>query len=324
MSVIQVFGPASGGDVTSCYNFVFLIERRQFEGQAAQFARRALAAMQKRRFWLRVSIKVNVFALEIDHDFGSTNTTTGRGLNYPYQEVIDFAKSHGAPWAHCVGLGCWDLRGGTGSGGGGVFAASTAGNDDSVFVHEMGHAVAGLADEYQTGSGVWQGAEPVAPNMTANRDLATCKWRALVTHTTPWPTRLNNGLSQDRPKNPDGTFADLEKVLGLFEGGHGGYVRGVFRPTNASCIMYLQVGDYCPVCEEAMVRTILAKAGVVPVPPPPPALVNIGLHPDAGSTVIKAIDASYHGLAVVWQGRTFLRGSADQLAFVETHPLLLV
>jgi hypothetical protein len=83
-------------------------------------------------------------------------------------------------------------------GGGGIynlFCTFTTDNQWSeyIFVHEFGHAFAGLADEYYTSSTAYnefypRGIEPVEPNITALLDPAAPKWRDLVTPATPLPT----------------------------------------------------------------------------------------------------------------------------------------
>src|SRR4029077_14525266 len=64
-----------------------------------------------------------------------------------------------------------------------------------VFVHEFGHHIAGLADEYYTSDVAYLPAsdrvEPWEPNVTALLDPAAFKWRDLVEAATPlltpWP-----------------------------------------------------------------------------------------------------------------------------------------
>lgn len=83
-------------------------------------------------------------------------------------------------------------------GGGGIhnqFCTFTTGNQFSeyVFLHELGHAFAGLADEYYTASVAYndfypRGIEPVEPNITALLDPGALKWGELVTPGTPVPT----------------------------------------------------------------------------------------------------------------------------------------
>ena len=82
-------------------------------------------------------------------------------------------------------------------GGGGIFDLySTVAADSAwapyIFVHEFGHHLAGLADEYYTSDVAYLPAaervEPWEPNATALLDPAKLKWRDLVTPGTPLPT----------------------------------------------------------------------------------------------------------------------------------------
>jgi hypothetical protein len=83
-------------------------------------------------------------------------------------------------------------------GGGGIYnwyAAATVDNEltGNVFLHEFGHAFAGLADEYYASTVAYNdfyppGVEPAAPNITALLDPAHLKWAHLVAPGTPLPT----------------------------------------------------------------------------------------------------------------------------------------
>ena len=75
-------------------------------------------------------------------------------------------------------------------GGGGIFGLySTVAADSAwapyLFVHEFGHHIAGLADEYYTSDVAYLPAtdriEPWEPNVTALQDPATLKWKDAVT-----------------------------------------------------------------------------------------------------------------------------------------------
>src|SRR5207248_7190190 len=85
-------------------------------------------------------------------------------------------------------------------GGGGIYNLySTVAADSAwaayIFVHEFGHHLAGLADEYYTSDVAYlppvQKVEPWEPNVTALLDPLTLKWRDLVVPgtllPTPWP-----------------------------------------------------------------------------------------------------------------------------------------
>ena len=82
-------------------------------------------------------------------------------------------------------------------GGGGIFGLYSTVAADSlwapyIFVHEFGHHLAGLADEYYTSDVAYlppaDRVEPWEPNVTALLDPATLKWKDLVEPGTPLPT----------------------------------------------------------------------------------------------------------------------------------------
>ncbi|HEV3217075.1 MAG TPA: M64 family metallopeptidase [Vicinamibacterales bacterium] len=132
-------------------------------------------------------------------------------------------------------------------GGGGIFnLQSTVAVDnplaERVFVHEFGHNLAGLGDEY-TGNVTYETSaaerpEPWEPNLTALKNPAALKWRDLVEAGTPIPTPPS--------------FAGR---VGAFEGG--GYVEhGLYRP-EAACIMGSTGAlGFCRVCQRAINRAI--------------------------------------------------------------------
>ena len=84
-------------------------------------------------------------------------------------------------------------------GGGGIYkwqSVFTAGSPyrDYVFLHEFGHAFAGLGDEYYTSDVSYedfypQGIEPLDPNVTALLDPANLKWKDLISPGIEIPTR---------------------------------------------------------------------------------------------------------------------------------------
>src|SRR5204862_6821088 len=82
-------------------------------------------------------------------------------------------------------------------GGGGIFGLYSTVAADSVwapyiFVHEYGHHIAGLADEYYTSDVAYLPAEdrvePWEPYVIALIDTANLKWKDLVASGTPLPT----------------------------------------------------------------------------------------------------------------------------------------
>jgi hypothetical protein len=175
-------------------------------------------------------------------------------------------------------------------GGGGIFGLYSTVAADSlwspyVFVHEFGHHFAGLADEYFTSDTAYVPSEsrnePWEPNVTALKDPAALKWKALVTPGTPVPTpwrkeefELYSGnvqkerrriRSERRPESEmDALFtrekAEVSRILGtdVYSGKVGAFEgamyesRGYYRPQE-DCIMFArdQV-PFCRVCQAAI------------------------------------------------------------------------
>jgi hypothetical protein len=180
-------------------------------------------------------------------------------------------------------------------GGGGIYGLySTVAADNLwapyIFVHEFGHHLAGLADEYFTSDVAYLPAdadrvEPWEPNVTALLNVATLKWKDLVEPGTPLPTpwskeeyereqkegqkRRRELRATNRPESElDALFRkELErdtallgggafsKKVGAFEGAN--YeAKGYYRP-QADCIMFSrdQV-PFCAVCRRALEQTL--------------------------------------------------------------------
>ena len=175
-------------------------------------------------------------------------------------------------------------------GGGGIFGLySTVAADSAwapyIFIHEFGHHIAALADEYYTSDVAYLPAadrvEPWEPNATALLDPAALKWRDLVKPGTPLPTpwpkeeferytkdiqqRRREIRAQNRPEREmDALFREEQRrdtevlntgphagVVGAFEGAN--YeARGFYRP-QADCIMFTRDEvPFCAVCRRAI------------------------------------------------------------------------
>ncbi|MDB4584155.1 M64 family metallo-endopeptidase, partial [Draconibacterium sp.] len=147
-----------------------------------------------------------------------------------------------------------------GGAGGTIATASVHGGDwVDVILHELGHSLFGLADEYDYWAGCGTdtdrdaapGGEPTEPNVTANSGISGLKWAHLVdTLTTPIPTM----------ENPDCTTCDGranvlgdDSIIGLYEGAKY-YHCGRYRPAY-DCKMRntTSAGNpFCRVCAEAV------------------------------------------------------------------------
>ena len=174
-------------------------------------------------------------------------------------------------------------------GGGGIYNLYTTVAADNKFseyimVHEMGHHLAGLADEYYTSSVAYEQqpvtVEPWEPNITALKDPSNIKWKAEVTPGTPLPTPWNKKAFDDydykvqhrrdslrnanvpeevvealftEQMNTENSYFAEEKyrdAVGAFEGA--GYLQyGLYRP-QADCIMFTRNRHFCKVCQRAI------------------------------------------------------------------------
>ena len=112
-----------------------------------------------------------------------------------------------------------------------------------VFVHEFGHGLAGLADEYGNDD-TYQNmyptdVEPWEANLTTLVNFES-KWKNLVEPGTPIPT-------------PSGD--KFKDKIGVFEGG--GYVaKGVYRPTDNSIMNSFSSNEFNQVCKDALQKVI--------------------------------------------------------------------
>lgn len=179
-------------------------------------------------------------------------------------------------------------------GGGGIFnlwATCSADTSvaDYVFVHELGHSIGALADEYYSSSVSYEeftppGSEPWEPNVTALLDPSKLKWREFVAADTPLPTpwqkasydALDLKFQERRAELAKGSddaanealFAEITRVTGpllaseAFAGRVGAFegaayeTRGLYRPT-ADCIMFTRnPKSFCTVCERALSRVL--------------------------------------------------------------------
>jgi len=179
-------------------------------------------------------------------------------------------------------------------GGGGIYNLYSTVAADSlwapyIFVHEFGHHLAGLADEYYTSDVAYLPpsgeVDPWEPNVTALLDPLKLKWRDLVSPGTPLPTpwpkdefesmqkerqeRRRALRAANRPEREmnalfteelarDTALLDspaLKGKVGAFEGAN--YEeKGYYRP-QSDCIMFTRddVG-FCAVCRRALQETL--------------------------------------------------------------------
>lgn len=133
-------------------------------------------------------------------------------------------------------------------GGGGIYnyySISTINNVSSRFVmnHEFGHAMAGLADEYEGGVTYDQCTKPLTepwqPNITSLVNFDN-KWADLIRKKTPVPTPATKKFAQK---------------TGVFEGAN--YCRSYYyRPAMDCTMRSVSEDNFCKVCTRAIIQML--------------------------------------------------------------------
>jgi hypothetical protein len=174
-------------------------------------------------------------------------------------------------------------------GGGGIYNLYTTVSSDNMFasyimIHELGHHMAALADEYYASSVAYEAPnlkyEPWETNITTITERNNLKWKDLVDASTPLPTPWNkesfdayeNSVQKTRDSlrtmhaqenimedlftkelHKESMLFDLERFkneVGAFEGA--GYAaKGMYRP-QLDCIMFTRNMHYCKVCRRSL------------------------------------------------------------------------
>ena len=183
-----------------------------------------------------------------------------RGMSVNEGAVIDVVKGFIPQWHCIIVLANSPIYGGT---GGQVAKSSVASGWQDIMIHEMGHSLFGLADEYESLLGCGQDTdrnewpsflgirfEAAEPNITIETNRGGLKWRDLVDSSTPIPTTTNADCTLCDPQPspvPSGT-------VGTFEGA-GTYHCKVYRP-EFSCKIRHHRNPFCAVCRRRIKSTI--------------------------------------------------------------------
>lgn len=144
-----------------------------------------------------------------------------------------------------------------GGAGGGVAWFSTNPDSAEIGIHEMGHSVFGLTDEYGDIYNNYSGSEPTFPNATINTNRATIKWRDLILPATPLPTTNNTDCTRDGPA----TSPVPSSTVGAFEGAARAHC-GAFRPEFECKMRNLNV-PFCAVCQRSIRQVLFPEGDVI-------------------------------------------------------------
>ena len=140
-------------------------------------------------------------------------------------------------------------------------------NEHAAFLllHELGHSLAGLADEYFTGESGYSESqnivEPYEPNITALLPGSPLKWSSHVRAETPIPTPWHHQQYLDSQRGDYSWLASesFRTEVGAFKGANYNSEK-FYRPT-LNCLMFQNTGDngFCPVCSHAIEQVIQAE-----------------------------------------------------------------
>ena len=199
-------------------------------------------------------------ATYFDASFGAFGIR--RGISVDEGSVIDVVEQFVLGWHAIIVLVNSTIRGGM---GGTVAKSSVAPGWENIMIHEMGHSLFGLADEYEYLQGCGQDGsgynefpsflgiriEPAQPNVTIWTVRSGLKWRGLVAAATPIPTTSNANCAVCDPVAnplPPGT-------VGTFEGA-ANYHCKVYRP-EFNCMMRVAGSLFCAVCSRRIQTTLV-------------------------------------------------------------------
>lgn len=170
-----------------------------------------------------------------------------------------------------------------GGSGGPIATSSIAPSAGDVVVHEIGHSLFGLADEYDTATPGFERCmgDCPEPNATTITDRVAIKWGHWVDPATELPTP---DLGQDN------------SVVGAFEGCR--YFKDdQYRPVS-NCIMRSLGRSYCPVCSETAILAFYDKVSPIDALTPPGAVeMKLG---DTSELKVEGPRPSPNTLSFVW------------------------
>jgi hypothetical protein len=276
----DTFDVSLGDDTAHAIDIVLLpegytdAERQKFETACADFAR-AFFSFEPYRELRR---KFNIRAVWVpSHDSGVSTPGNGEWLNTSakagfwtfdserYQMTEDFHtlrdQAGHVPYELIYVLSNTDKYG-----GGGIYnfyGISSAGDKTpskaGVYIHEFGHLLMGLGDEYVGGVSYDElsmypaDREPWEVNLTTLVDFESKDWSRMLAPGTPVPTPLRKPAPEHITAPKSGSKPAKDRVaaykLGVYEGG--GYsTKGVYRPWP-NCLMnnLHSIDKFCPVCE---------------------------------------------------------------------------
>lgn len=248
------------GNVNERLNWIIVAEGFTLE-QKVSFKNKALRVMQgilNEAPWSSYKDLINVFGVFVpsaesgaDKRCGEVNESKNTAFDAVYELVNGdedggcrfLTVNYGKVFSEVIPLALYydnifvmvndEQYGGS---GGEVVTFSSGSNTIELALHELGHVIADLADEYTT---PYDGYRPgdSEPNVTFKTERDEIPWNMWIKPGTNIPTYLAQS-----------------KFIGLFKGAR--YLsEGIYRPRH-TCKMRTLGADFCEICKEAQVLSI--------------------------------------------------------------------
>ena len=173
-------------------------------------------------------------------------------------------------------------------------AISSVAGVSFFLVHESGHTLGGLGDEYTPAYPGFPNVEE--PNTTTNTAFTNIQWKAWIATNTPLPTPLTG----------------YQYTVGLFQGAHYN-PSGWYRPYY-DCCMNTFSPVFCPVCQEALVLAIYGKARPMDSRFPPTNRIS-SISAQMLTFSLSLLQPATHSLSVQWLTNSVAVGGATGLVF---------
>lgn len=161
-----------------------------------------------------------------------------------YKSVMDVTA--GIPADHIIILVNSERFGGNGIYNHFCMTTTDHPNSAKIFLHELGHSFAGLADEYYEDfySGLQaeyyfpKDVEPLEPNITINADPETIKWKSLLSKGIDVPTKWNKEVIDSLQINLIKEQIEIEKEVSKMD--ESGVDNGVIGEKRSSMFASLE------------------------------------------------------------------------------------
>lgn len=179
-------------------------------------------------------------------------------------------------------------NGEAGGSGGATVIVGTGFNSEGILVHETGHGLAGLGDEYEADPGGFDFSSlPSEPNTTTNTAFNLIPWKLWIdTNSTPIPTPASG----------------YENSVGLFQGAHYSTTNW-YRP-KLNCRMRSVVSSidipFCEVCREALVKMYYSKIRAIDAVTPTNASITL-TSTQAVAFSVTPLQPLTHSLSLQWR-----------------------